>query len=256
MQYISQLLARKVIASNTLELTFERPDGFLFQPGNYSLFTIPSDVEVHDTQGSSRYFSLVNSPEAETLSIITRIRGTGFKRYLTDTPLGSNFLIEDARSKFAFTTNSTSPMVCIAAGVGLAPFASLVRTMTARNIPQESLFVFSSNKSRFSAIYHDEFTNLSQTYPWLHFIPTMTHPDENTKWHGEVGRIDASMLARYFPDMGATRYYIAGSRSFNLSMCAMLRATRVPEDQIAMEDFCGYDGFCCPHCVERYTSDS
>lgn len=250
MLYASSIIERRNIAEGTLEITLKRPQGYVFQSGHHAFMSVPSQVP-EDTRGGGRYFSLVSAPGAETLSFVTRIGNSAFKKYLSDAPLGAPLFIEEAKGKLFIPHPLSEPIVCIAGGIGLAPFVSIIRDMVSKKDTYPHVFLFSSHRSTASAIYHQELTDFSQTYPWFTFIPTITGSQEES-WEGATGRIDFPLLVRTLSDTTPAHFYIAGSEPFNASMKKMLVSAGVSSTCITSEDFCGYQGFWCAHCSTRY----
>jgi ferredoxin-NADP reductase len=59
-------------------------------------------------------------------------------------------------------------------------------------------------------------------------------------WPGEMGLIDAQMLARHLRGVVSPIYYITGPPTMVHAMHAMLHDTGVDDDNIRIEEFAGY----------------
>lgn len=82
-----KLLTRSQIAKNTLEFVFEKPAGLNFIPGQYAGFTLINPPET-DAGGITRRFSLLCTPDEDTITIAMRIQGSAYKRVLSNIPIG------------------------------------------------------------------------------------------------------------------------------------------------------------------------
>jgi ferredoxin-NADP reductase len=59
-------------------------------------------------------------------------------------------------------------------------------------------------------------------------------------WHGEAGRIDREMLARYLKAAVSPIYYIAGPPKMVKGLRTMIHEAGVDDDNIRAEEFAGY----------------
>src|SRR5918911_2346698 len=73
------LLEKKHIAEGTDAFIFEKPNGFHVRAGQHVRLTLIDPPET-DGEGTSRFFSLANSPQEANLVIVMRMRDTAFKR--------------------------------------------------------------------------------------------------------------------------------------------------------------------------------
>lgn len=112
------LTRRCWLTAQTFELSFSRPSGLEFRPGQKIGF-------IH--QDCRRDYSLINAPQDQELAICVRQVPQGrFSHLLAAAPMGAQFRIKPPFGFFIFQP-SDRPAVFIATGTGVAPFVAYVR---------------------------------------------------------------------------------------------------------------------------------
>ncbi|MDX2432410.1 MAG: FAD-dependent oxidoreductase, partial [Bacteroides sp.] len=76
---VVKMLQKEDISSNTLELTFQKPDGFKFQAGQYAYLSL-SDPAYTSSDISIRPLSIASHPSEENLRFVMRHSESSFKR--------------------------------------------------------------------------------------------------------------------------------------------------------------------------------
>jgi ferredoxin-NADP reductase len=234
--YTLTLLDRKTVANNTIELTFAKPEGFTFKAGQYCGFTLVNPAETDD-KGTNRRFSLLCTPDDETLSLVTRIQLSAYKRNLLNMPLGHTIKMAGPTGNFTLHEDSSIPAVLIAGGMGIAPFYSIIRDALAHR-PEQKITLFYGNQTLADTAYLEELFALAKEHPNLKFIPVLMSPPD--AWQAEQGFISDALLVKHMPDISAPIYYICGSGAMVNAMQQMLRELDIPDEHIKVEDFPGY----------------
>ncbi len=141
-RHISFVEKAAPLPGGTIELRFHRPAGFTFQPGDYIYLRIPrvSRMETHPFTISS------NPEEKEYLSVHIRTLGNWTKavsRLFTDELSGS-----ERRIPVMFVGPYGTPSnrifkakhaILIGAGIGVTPFASILRSILHRRLAKEPM---------------------------------------------------------------------------------------------------------------------
>ncbi len=237
--YRSKLLNRVEVAEGTMAFYFEKPPGYGFQPGQAADLTLPNPPET-DSEGNTRTFSIASAPFENQLMFATRMRDTAFKRSLRRVPIGTEVKMSPAMGSLTLHKNSSKPAVCLAGGIGITPFLSIVRQADHDRAPHK-LYLFYSNRRPEDAPFLETLQNLERTNFNFHLIATMTEMSRSKQmWHGETGFIDQKMLSRHLRDLKGPIYYIAGPPAMVAAMRDTLVASGVDEDDIRTEDFAGY----------------
>lgn len=222
------LIDRKVVAENTLEISFKRPNGFSFKAGQYIQLDV-LELLYSDPKGTSRVFSITSSPlDQEKISVAWRDTGSGFKRTLKELPSGALVKIEGPHGFFTLPENSPRPIVFVAGGIGITPYLSMVRYVTEK----KKLFSFPitllyANRSRESAAYLTE-------------LEDMTNRNDNFTMKNKYGRTDEEFIRQNIKNTHQCVWYIAGPPDMVDSTRNLLFLLGIDDGRICLEEFMGY----------------
>lgn len=238
-EYIIHLTKREQIAERTMAFHLERPDGFMFYAGQFIDLTLLDPPET-DSQGTIRTFTLASAPYEEELIVATRIRSSAYKRVLSRLPEGTELRLEGPMGSFLMHQNPNKAGVCLAGGIGITPFRSILR-QAAKEGFVHPIYLFYSNRRPEDAPFLKELQGLAEGNPQFLFIPTMNEMERSkAKWNGERKLIDREMLAQHLCDWKGPIFYIAGPPAMVAAMREMLKRNEVSEDDIRTEEFGGY----------------
>lgn len=174
-RYTVRLLRRTHRSESTFEVELERPNGFVFTPGQgVRLFV----------GGQGRDYSMTSGPTSATLCFCIRtIEGGVVSPVLADAPIGAPFPMTGPHGVFVLG-KSSHPAVWAATGVGIAPFLSMVRAGATG-------FTLLHGVRRSSDLFHrDELEAAAARY-----VPCIS-PTRVTGWAGEnllPGRYEFSL---------------------------------------------------------------
>ncbi len=254
-----RILRTDEIASGTLAVHVEKPDGFRFEAGQFVEAALIDPPET-DAEGNSRAFTLASAPYEEELVFATRLRDTAFKRVLKNLPAGRELYLEGPFGSFTLHQDGSRPAVFLAGGIGVTPFRSIVLQATKDVLPHR-LFLFYSNRRPEDAAFLEEFQELERQNSRFKLLATMTDMQHSSRpWRSSRGPISKDMIERRAGPMaspvpyiiGKDRierqacpmtspiYYIAGPPGMVRAMQDMLRTSGVDTDRIRAEEFAGY----------------
>ena len=234
-----RLQGRSPVAERTMEFRFEKPADMTFKAGHSMEVTLLSPPET-DESGNTRTFSIASAPDDEELAVVTRMRGSAFKRCLEKMPLGTDIQIEGPYGDFLLHHKIDRPAVFLAGGIGITPFHSMVRQNALRR-GLRRILLFYSNRRPEDAPFLAEFRDIARSNPNFTFVPTMSQMDRSRlPWDGDVGRIEADLLQKYLGEGASPVYYIAGPPKMVADLREMLVSSGVNEDDIRAEEFTGY----------------
>lgn len=237
--YQIKLKSRNEVASGTMAFHFEKPSGFLFQPGQCGDFTLVNPPQT-DAEGDKRSFSLACAPYEDELFITTRMRDTAFKRSLKMIDLGTELTLEAPWGELTLHDDARIPAVFLTGGIGVTPVRSIVLQATHDRLAHP-LFLFYSNRTPRDAAFLDELTSAQNRNPNFTLVATMTGVDDApTQWKGETGYITEAMLKKHLPDLNRPIYYITGPPQMVAAMQNLLKTAGVKEANIRAEEFSGY----------------
>jgi ferredoxin--NADP+ reductase len=177
-------------------------EGAWFVPGQYMVLGLNNEVKV-ELGGVRRPMSIASAPERRDLvefyiryvekpesdnpfTHLLWTRRAGDRMYVRVHPTGK-FTVAD-------TVGADDPRlkVCVAAGTGLAPFLSMVRSEVLRD-PKRSLadYVIIHGASYSADLgYREELERLAAENG-LHYLPTVSRPQQDPNWRGHAGRAES-----------------------------------------------------------------
>lgn len=234
-----KLKRREEIAVRTMAFHFEKPQDFVFIPGQAGDFALPNPPE-NDAEGNKRSFTLAGAPYEQDLIIATRMRDTAFKRSLKAIPLGTELDLEAPWGELVLHEDTSIPAVFLTGGIGITPVRSIVLQATRDKLPQK-LVLFYSNHRPEDAAFFDEMTQAQKENPNFTLIATMTNMKKSSQpWKGETGCIDEAMLKKHLGNIATPIYYISGPPAMVGAMQKTLTKAGVKHDHIRAEEFSGY----------------
>jgi ferredoxin-NADP reductase len=237
--YTTKLTAKETVAEGTTLFRFEKPQGFVHAAGQTLDMTLINPKET-DAEGNMRTFSIVASPQEDTIAIATRMRDTAFKRNLRDMAVGTEVQVDGPFGSFTLHENTKRAAVFLSGGIGITPFHSIIKDAAERKLPHK-LVLFYSNRRPEDTAFLTELQSLAKENPNFMFVPTMTNIEKSAQsWDGEKGYINADMLKKYVHDDMMPIYYLAGPPAMVAAMRKMLQESGVSNDDIRFEEFAGY----------------
>ncbi len=81
-----------------------------------------------------------------------------------------------------------SNVLLVATGTGLGPYVSMLRSH-ARDFPAQEIVVLQGASYSRDLGYFNELTHYASEYPNLHYLPTISRPDQDPVWQGATGRV-------------------------------------------------------------------
>lgn len=232
-----KLIKKEQIAEGTMAFHFSKPEGFEFRAGQFADYTLIDSPET-DAEGNTRGFSLVQAPFEPDLVAATRMRDTAFKRVLKNLAIGSELKLDAPYGDFNLHKTETTPAVFIVGGIGVTPVRSMIAQATHDKTAHRIVLLHASRTPAQSPLTAD-FERLARENPNFTYVKIATDsaPDD---WRGERGRVDACMVKKYVPDLGAPIYYLSGPEGMVRAMRQLLVGMQVNEDAIRTEEFAGY----------------
>lgn len=210
---------------NVQSLRFERPEGFEYQPGQYTRLFIGDE---------KRAFSIVSSPDEPYLQFASIVKGrSDFKDELSEMERGEGIGLGPILGKLVYE-NGSGPLGIVTGGIGVTPFISMLRYI-AKHAPNEKVAMIYSVKRREDIAFKEELEALAEKLPNFKLVVTLTEEE----WEGETGRIDAEKICKHFPDAEQFSWKVAGPPEMVEALTAVLENDLKLKD-VQSEDFNGY----------------
>lgn len=224
--YTAALMERKQVAENTLEVSFQRPEGFTFEAGQFIQVRLPK-LSHRDRKGRSRVFSITSSPlDGAQVSIAYRETGSGFKRTLRDLDVGAEVQIEGPHGFYTLPRDPSRSINLVAGGIGITPFMSMVRATRSSDNPAPQMTLLYANWSPKTAAYLEE-------------LEDSERGNRRLTVRKHFGVIDEAFIRNHVNDLHRI-WYIAGPPVMGDAVRSALHVLGVDSDQVHFEEFVGY----------------
>lgn len=197
--YNTKLKEKNQLAHNVISAKFSRPENFHFSAGQYVQFFVPK----HDT---TRSYSICSPPEDDDLEFCVKLYENGVgSEFFKQLNVGDLPKIRGPMGRF--TINKTGDKhVFIAAGVGIAPIMSMIKSKLTQEDVSESLKLLFGLRHQQNIFYKHQLQNLSSEFDNFNFEITLSQPKDS--WGGKIGRVTDHLKEL---ELGS-EFYICGSR--------------------------------------------
>lgn len=212
---------------------------FRFKQGQY--LTLSTEIDGHEVR---RSYSVCTGVDENTLSVaIRRVDGGVFSNFVNDSVIeGQTLNVMPPQGEFFTELNSTSEKhyMCIAAGSGITPIISIIKSTLARE-PKSRVTLIYGNRRTNTIMFKDELGFIKNQYvDRFNWINVLSQEQQET----EVlcGRIDSYkrkelQQSRLLEESNADEYFLCGPQEMVTSLTQDLRDSGVSESSIHYELF-------------------
>jgi Flavodoxin reductases (ferredoxin-NADPH reductases) family 1 len=219
----------------TLVLQPVTPAAISYKAGQFLTFAF-----AHNGDDLRRSYSFSSSPESgdEMAITVKRVANGIFSRKMVDTAkTGQIFTVLKPSGLFVLpdSIEATTHLVFFAAGVGITPIFSLIKTaLTTRQGIRITLLY--SNRSASDAVFYEELGQLQQLHPNFHIIHLFsTAPNlSRARLNKELVPV---LLAENNIDISNSLFYICGPFAYMRMVLLALEEAGVPVTAIRKENF-------------------
>ena len=192
-----------------------------FHSGQFAFFTFNSS----SLKPESHPFSLASSGSEEILRICVKQLGD-FTQTLSALKIGDLVTVQGPYGGFGTDFFTNSPTVCIAGGVGITPFLSLISSPE-NNLLFRPVHLFYTAKTTVQAFEDSYFKKLN-------FLGFTYHP-----WFGDQvsSRLTALDIQQLTPDFSKSKFYLCGPHAMMIAFRDQLMDLGIPQRAIYFEDF-------------------
>lgn len=222
--------------SISFDIPEELSDIFSYKAGQY--ITIQTQLEGEEIR---RAYSLCSAPGTGEFKVTVKEVSGGKFSVLANNALEAGDVLEvhPPEGKFVFEPgNKAQNYVAFAAGSGITPVLSIIKTVLTRE-PESTFVLVYGNRSIEETIFFKELLELQVAFPdrlFIEFIYSRTR-EENAQF----GRIETStvnfVLKNKFKDTGFEKYFLCGPEEMIQAVTEILKSHGVPEENILFELF-------------------
>ena len=200
-------LGKRQIGAAAWELSFQPARPVRFLPGQYMELTIPHRGA--DFRGSRRYFSISSAPSSTdpiTFAITVPATSSSFKQALLDLQPGELVRGTGVGGDFALPADTKEPLLLVAGGIGITPFASQLAHAVERGESRDVVVVYATSTE--GPLPYRELLERSGARVVL-FGPAPESLPAGWEYGGE-GRVTGERLAAAVPDTARRRAFVSG----------------------------------------------
>ena len=231
-----KLQSKREVADNTWEFTFNKPEGFSFEAGQYVEWMLPHKKT--DGRGFRRYFTVASSPTEPVIRLALKVQkegGSTYKSALIELDEGEEIIVSQLAGDFVLPRDTETKLGFIAGGIGITPFSSQLSWMQQSGNHYDTRLYYCCNTLSELA-FLDVFQKMEEGMP-LVTIPVIAK--EEVSPPNEKGYVTAEMIARRTPDFKQRTWYISGPPGMVNAYKKLLHEAGVPKKQIHTDFFPG-----------------
>jgi ferredoxin--NADP+ reductase len=231
------ITARREITANLWILRICPEERIPFSPGQYLTVGLPAGDRLLE-----RPYSVVSAPHEPELEFFLEIvRGGRLSGRLCEAPAGSEvYLRPSAKGKFILDESERHHFMA-ATVTGIAPFVSMLRTLSAAATPgaqERRIVVVHSASVSAELAYREELERLAAAAGWIRYIPTVSRIWLDPGWAGERGRVE-DVARKYLDAAGAALpsmiAYLCGNPQMIHNMEGILERAGIPKGNVRRE---------------------
>jgi ferredoxin-NADP reductase len=219
-------------AENIRTFYFKPEQAFRYTAGQFTELTLPHSNP--DDRGSKRWFTLSSSPSQELLSITTKfdLKGSSFKNALQALQPGTSLKMADPMGDFVLPKLTQTPLIFIAAGIGITPFRSMLQWLADTGEERPIKLIYGVNNED-EIIAQDIFDAAN-----VHGTIVVSNPSD--AWGGERGHLTAEMIIGVEQPSDETQVYLSGPEEFVEKLAQDLQKSGVSPQQLLTDYFPNY----------------
>lgn len=220
----ARLLEKKEIATNTIELVFDKPTRFDYKAGQYAVLEL-EHPKFHDIDLPIRPFSLASHPSEDVVRFTMRLSQSSYKKSANALHDGDRCRVFGPMGDFSVTAG-TRGIVFLVSGIGIMPILPLLKDLEEHSFPKP-VFLFYSNRYKKAAAYHEQLKTIDLAN--YEYVPVITSQSPRINVELLSSKLSTSLLDY--------DYYLVGTSEFLHSMQGLLLENEVDRSQIVMDDF-------------------
>jgi ferredoxin-NADP reductase len=225
---LAKLKEKREIAQGVLYVVFDLQGQDLpFMAGQFITITLINPAYT-DNRGNKRYLGIINSPtEKGAIATATRVGISAFKKSLEELPVGSEVEIGPVGGHRELPLNTQTPVVLVAAGIGIVPFMGLIHYVQIQKLKYPIKLLYESTDLT-QLPFLEELQAYAKENPTFTCIPLATQS------------FSLEIFTQYVHQPEKIACFVAGPPKRVLEMITIIKKSAVKQEQINMELFTGY----------------
>jgi predicted ferric reductase len=215
----------------TVELGPDGHRGLHFEPGQFARLRA-----AHCLYGMDDHpFSLSSSAQRPDRPAFT-VKALGdFSGSLSDLCAGTEVLVDGPHGEAVHDARAVRGRLLVAAGIGITPALSVLRTAAERGDRRPHLLLYGSRRWA-DVTFREEIAELERRLPELRVAHVLSRPEPG--WRGDRGRLGEEVLRRHAPrDVARWSALVCGPAAMVADASFALQRLGVPRAAIQAEGF-------------------
>lgn len=203
------LKSRVKLSPDTYEYVFANDAHLNYTPGQYMEWTIPHQRQ--DDRGNRRFITVSSAPEDGDIKMGVKFypKPSTYKRRLLKLKPGDQIAAGHLSGDFVLPEDKKQKLVFVAGGIGITPFASMLRHMLHAGDRRDAILIFANWREQ--DIAYRDLLEAAATRLGMRVINVLSAKDEIPEnWSGRVGFVDSTLLREEIPDFMERTFYISG----------------------------------------------
>jgi ferredoxin-NADP reductase len=219
-------------AANITTFYFKPEKAVEYTAGQFIVLTLPHLNP--DDRGTTHWFTLSSSPTEELLSITTKFaaKSSSFKKALRKLKPGNELHMSDPMGDFVLPKLIQTPLIFVAAGIGITPFHSILEWLVATNESRPIRLLYAVNTED-EIIFQETFDKAGQH-------ATIIVNDPSPAWGGERGQLSAELILGLEKPSDDTLIYVSGPEPLVERLEKDLKKAGVQKHQLVLDFFPNY----------------
>ena len=229
-----EFTGKEQLTPSTWQFSFTPKRRVAFQPGQYLEISLPHAKT--DVRGQRRVFSISSAPTdagSLTLGVKMSDRSSSFKTALLDLEPGTRVNATTVAGDFVLPKDTSVPVLLVAGGIGITPFASQLASDDASDRDIVVLYAISSAEE---LAYRDVLESSGARVVVVGPAEPSNFP-ASWEYAGPV-RLTAEVLAELVPDVSKRHAFVSGSPALVDDVKRVLR--RAKAKRVSTDYFSGY----------------
>ena len=223
------------IAKDAVNLVFERPEKFEYEPGQF--ITIIEEVNGEKIR---RAYSLCTTPFEDEHPAVTvkRVPGGAMSNYLNENvKAGDELLVMEPMGMFttSYSETNTREAVFFGGGSGITPLISIIRTLLLKEPSSKATLIY-GNRNTDYIIFRELIEELQSRYEGR-FKAIHILEEGSADYHGRPTVEMIKGICESLKCNGETEFYICGPQPMMDIVSEALKEAQFPSDNIKMESF-------------------
>lgn len=231
-----QLKEIQKISDRVYNYTFQPDRPLTYLPGQYMQYTLAGVP--FDNRGNRRTFTIASSPTEDTLQVgLKYYDPTSMYKYaFSRLQPGATIYASQLAGNFTLKGNEHKKLACVAGGIGITPFRSMVKYLIDTNTQADIVILYAVSDPNELA-YRELF---EQGAPYgITLVPVIT--DLSATAGGSIrANLDAALIKKVVPDYRERLFYISGPNAMVDTTKRHLHQLGVTRRNIRTDYFSGY----------------